>query len=446
MQRRCFAMMALGFGGGHAHPWPGETVPISKVRANLLNAVRAARWIVLLFCLSECPRSVGQQQKLGDLASQSLEDLMNVEVTSVSKKEQKLSRVAAAIFVITKEDIRRSGATNIPDALRIVPGLDVAQIDANTWAISARGLNEQFSDKLLVMIDGRSVYTPTFGGVYWDTLDVPLEDIERIEVVRGPGGTVWGANAVNGVINIITKRSSETRGTLVVAGAGNLAEEFGTVQYGGGLGNRTDYRVYAKYMNQDHLPGLDGKPGGDGWDMLRGGFRLDSTLSSSDQLTIEGNIYGGREGQHVLGLIPEVVTGENAGMSGGDVQAVWNKTYSERAASTLQASFDRYEHQLPFRDNRSTWDVAFQDYFSWGERQNMIWGLDYRYTSHDSNSAAVFYDPSDSKRQLFSGFLQDEFEVIPNQLYFTVGAKLEHNDYNGLDVLPSARLAWQPSQ
>jgi iron complex outermembrane receptor protein len=199
--------------------------------------------------------SAWAQEPAQDLTKLSVEDLMNVEVTSVSKKEQKLSRVAAAIFVISKEDIRRSGATNIPGVLRMVPGLDVAQINANTWAISARGLNEQFSDKLLVMIDGRSVYTPTFGGVYWDALDVPLEDIERIEVVRGPGGTVWGANAVNGVINVITRTASETRGGLVVAGAGNLSEEFATVQYGGGLGKKTDYCAYAKYMNEDHFPG-----------------------------------------------------------------------------------------------------------------------------------------------------------------------------------------------
>src|SRR5712692_6348288 len=168
-----------------------------------------------------------------DLAEASLEDLMNTKVTSVSRKEQKLSKVAAAVYVITQEDIHRSGATNIPDLLRMVPGLDVGQIDANIWAISARGFNLQFANKLLVLIDGRAVYTPLFGGVFWDTQDVPLEDIDRIEVVRGPGGTVWGANAVNGVINVITKSAADTQGGLLTGGGGTQAQGFGTLQYGG---------------------------------------------------------------------------------------------------------------------------------------------------------------------------------------------------------------------
>src|ERR1700694_4370877 len=176
---------------------------------------------------------VWSQEKPKDLAEKSIEDLMNMEVTSVSKKEQKLSNVAAAIFVITQDDIRRSGATNIPDLLRMVPGLDVAQINANTWAISARGFNLEFANKLLVLIDGRAVYTPLFGGVYWDTLDVPLEDIERIEVVRGPGGTVWGANAVNGVINIITKAAADTQGALLTRGRRSQAQGLGTLRGGG---------------------------------------------------------------------------------------------------------------------------------------------------------------------------------------------------------------------
>jgi iron complex outermembrane receptor protein len=386
------------------------------------------------------------QQKNEDLTNKSLEDLMNMDVTSVSKKEQKLSRTAAAVFVITQEDIRQSGATNIPDVLRMVPGMDVAQINANTWAISVRGFNEQFSDKLLVMIDGRSVYTPTFGGVYWDTLDVPLEDIERIEVIRDPGGTVWGANAVNGIINIITKKSSETKGALVVAGAGNIDEELATLQYGGGLGKATGYRVYAKYMNEDHSPGLDGPAGRDDWDLLHGGFRLDSNLSNGDEFMLEGSLYSGREGQGVLGLAPGLVYPENGDLGGGDVQALWNHTYANGSASTLQVSFDRYERTVPFKDDRNTLDMAFQHRFSWGERQDLIVAFDYRYTNHDSNSAAVYYAASDNTRQLFSTSLQDEIALIQNHLYFTVGTKLEHNDYNGFDVLPSARLAWQPNQ
>lgn len=391
----------------------------------------------------QAPQNTASPQT--DLTQVSIENLMNMEVTSVSKKEQKLSRTAAAVFVITQEDIRRSGATNIPDVLRMVPGLDVAQINANAWAISARGFNEQFSDKLLVMIDGRSVYTPTFGGVYWDTFDVPLEDIERIEVIRGPGGTVWGANAVNGVINVITKKASETQGGLVVAGGGNADEEMGTLQYGGDLGGSTDYRAYAKYMNEDHSPGLDGAPAGDGWDMLRGGFRLDSALSTDDKLTMEGSVYGGREGQGFLGLAPGLVTSEFGDLGGGDLEAFWNHTYSEQSASTLQVSFDRYERTVPFKDDRNTMDVTFQHYFPWGERQNLIWGAEYRFTNHDSNSAAVFYAAYDNSGEFYSTFVQDEIVVVRDSLYFTAGTKLEHNNYNSFDLLPSARLAWQPN-
>jgi iron complex outermembrane receptor protein len=210
---------------------------------------------------------------------------MNVEVTSVSKKEQKRSEVAAAIFVITPEDIRRSGATGIPDLLRMVPGLDVAQINANTWAISARGFNFQFENKLLVLIDGRAVYTPLFGGVNGDTQDVPWEDIERIEVIRGPGGTIWGANAVSGVINIITKKAADTSGTLMVAGGGTHEQGFGTTQYGGKIGEGEKYRIFAKYLNDGAFSDLNGQDAGDDWHLLYGGFRIDSELSPKDAVT-----------------------------------------------------------------------------------------------------------------------------------------------------------------
>jgi iron complex outermembrane recepter protein len=228
------------------------------------------------------------QEKAKDLGNTSIEDLMNIEVTSVSKKEQKLSSVAAAIFVITQEDIRHSGATGIPDLLRMAPGLDVAQINGSTWAIGARGFNQQFSNKLLVMIDRRIVYTPNFAGVYWDSVDLPLEDIDRIEVIRGSGGSVWGVNAVNGIISIFTKKAGDTHGGLVETTGGSQVQGAGTVQYGGQLGKETDYRVFTKYFNKYHMQDLSGQSGADGWHMLRAGFRADSALSSKDGLTVQG--------------------------------------------------------------------------------------------------------------------------------------------------------------
>src|ERR1700730_1462710 len=301
---------------------------------------------------------VWSQEKPKDLAEKSIEDLMNMEVTSVSKKEQKLSSVAAAIFVITQEDIRRSGATNLPDLLRMVPGLDVAQINANTWAISARGFNLEFANKLLVLVDGRAVYTPLFGCVYCDTLDVPLEDIEQIEVIRGPGGTVWGANAVNGVINIITKSAAETQGGLITAGGGTQAEGFGTVQYGGKIKEHNSYRIFAKYLNDDHLPDLNGQNGDDGWHLLHGGFRADTTLSARDSLITEGDIYNGRGGATFVHCVLSPPENINvlvlAILSGGTVVTRWSHIFSSRRDITLQFYFDKYNRDAPqladFRD------------------------------------------------------------------------------------------------
>lgn len=231
------------------------------------------------------------------LSSMSIQDLLNVEVTSVSKTQQKISDTAAAVYVITQEEIQSSGATNIPDLLHMVPGMDVAQINSNTWAISARGFNGRYADDLMVLLDGRSIYMPTSGGVYRDIVDVPLEDIDRIEVVRSSGGSIWGANAVNGVINIITKKAAEPKGAMVEAGAGNLQPALGTVQYGGAAGKETDYRIYSKYFSESQLPGISGGDGADGWNLLRSGFRVDSRVSTKDRLTVQGDIYEGREDQ-----------------------------------------------------------------------------------------------------------------------------------------------------
>ena len=402
---------------------------------------------VLLLLLLSVP-SFAQQP---DLTQLSLEDLMNVQVTSVSKKEQKLSRTASAIFVISAEDIRRSGATNIPDLLRMVPGVDVAQIDANKWAVSVRGLNSLYSNHLLVLLDGRNVYSLTFGGVYWDVLDLPLEDIERIEVIRGPGGTIWGANAVNGVINIITKKASETKGGMVVAGGGNLDQGFGSVQYGGGLGRRTDYRIFSKYLNQDHLPGIGGADGGDGWHLLRGGFRTDSRLSAKDTMTVQGDLYNGEESSPAL-FLPSVLSPGRAGMestinlSGGSLQSDWNHVFSARSAALLQVSFDRYKRDDVIGEQRSTLALDFQHHFAWGNRQDVVWGGGYTYTHSDTQGNFTFsLDPANQNLQLFSAFIQDEIALLPDKLYLTLGTKLEHNVFSGFTLMPSVRASWTPS-
>jgi len=391
------------------------------------------------------------QQNSTDLTSKSIEDLMNVQVTSVSKNEQTLSRTASAIFVITAEDIARSGARSIPDLLRMVPGMDVAQINANTWAVSARGLNGEFSNELLVMVDGRTVYIPTFGGVYWDVLNIPLDDIERIEVIRGPGGTIWGANAVNGVVNIITKKAAETHGALIVAGGGSLDQGFGVTQYGGTLGKNTDYRVYTKYLNEAELPGLNGQSGGDGWHLVSGGFRVDSTLSSKDTLTVQGSMYAGREGNPSLRL--QSVTSPDrqevdpeVDLSGGFLQLAWNHTFSDRSDTSLQISYDEFKRPDVLDEGRYTLNFDFQHHFKLGQRQSLVWGLGYRYSSsHTNGGLTMTLNPADLNTQIGSSFIQDEIAISPDRLYLTVGTKLEHDYYRGFVLLPSARLTWQPS-
>jgi iron complex outermembrane receptor protein len=418
------------------------------VRLSASQAGRAAALVTLVVSLA-LPALC--QQKPEDLTNQTIEDLMSIQVTSVSKTEQKLSQTASAIFVITQEDIRNSGATNIPDLLRTVPGLDVAQINANTWAITARGFNGRFSNKLLVLVDGRTVYTPTFGGVFWDVLDLPLEDIQRIEVIRGPGGSVWGANAVNGVINIITKNASETHGGLVVAGGGDVDQGFGTIQYGGKAVGNTDYRVYAKYLNQDHFPDATGPDGGDGWHMLQSGFRTDSVLSSKDTLMFQGNLYSAREGTPSTYLPSVTATAlQNnellVNLSGGSLQGIWNHTLSPHSDTSLQISYDAYQRNDTLGEGRRTLDLDFQHHFSGWARQKIVWGLNYSYSaSHSVGSFTASLSPADLATQLFGLFIQDEIAILPDRLFLTLGTKVEHNYYTGFDLLPSARVAWTPS-
>jgi len=384
-----------------------------------------------------------------DLTQVSIENLMNMQVTSVSKKEQKLSQVAAAIFVITQEDIQRSGATNIPDLLRMVPGLDVGQINANTWAVSARGFNHELADKLLVLIDGRAVYTPINAGVNWDTQDVPLEDIERIEVIRGPGGTVWGANAVNGVINIITSSAADLQGALITLGGGTTDQVVGTAQYGGRIGNYTSYRVFAKYHNHNHSPDLLDDDEVDDWHLLHGGFRTDTDLSKKDALTIQGDLYTGSEGASIVHIAsidpPDNLNVERlANLSGGNILSRWKHTFSDRSDATLQIYFDRYARHGPENDEvRNTVDFDFEHHLALGGRNDLIWGVGYRHSADQTvGTIDLAFVPASRTIDTFSWFAQDEITLKPDRVFLTVGTKLEHSDFAHFEIQPSVRVAW----
>jgi iron complex outermembrane receptor protein len=389
------------------------------------------------------------QETPKDLGNKSIEDLMNIEVTSVSKKEQKLSRTAAAVFVITQEDIRRSGATNISDLLRIVPGLDVAQVNGSTWAISSRGFNDEFANKLLVLIDGRTVYSPLFSGVFWDAQQVPMEMIDRIEVIRGPGAAVWGANAVNGVINITTKKASDTQGGLISVGGGTHERGFGTAEFGGKLASDTYYRAYINAFDRNHLIGFAGLSGQDDWDMYHTGFRVDSKLGAKDSITVQGDAYKGSEGE----IIPAVTSFQppqpqilhlRQDFGGWDFLSRWDHAISPSSQTTLQVYFDRTSRaDVTNGEGRNTFDVDLQHHIAWGDRQDFVWGLGYRTTSDDiRGSFKVSFNPPTETHQLFSSFVQDEISVVPQRFYVTIGARLEHNDFSGFGVQPNASLAW----
>ena len=381
-----------------------------------------------------------------DLTELSLEELMNIEITSVSKKPEKLADAAAAIFVITQEDIRRSGVTSIPEALRMVPGINVARIDSNKWAITSRGFNGRFANKLLVLIDGRSVYAPSFSGVYWEVQDTLMEDLDRIEVIRGPGATLWGANAVNGVINIITKSAADTQGGLVALGAGTEERGFGGVRYGMAMGKSTYGRFYAKGFKRDEFVYTTGDDAGDDWEMLRGGFRLDSLLYDRDPVTVQGDIYQGDINQTLnLAMLPAPYSNifeDKSEVSGWNLLTRWQHTLSPTSDFTLQAYYDRTDREdTLYGEIRDTFDIDLQHQFAAGERHEVIWGLGYRYTHDDITS---ILDPESRSDELFSAFVQDKITLMEDCLWLTIGSKFEHNDYTGYEIQPNARLFWAP--
>jgi iron complex outermembrane receptor protein len=379
------------------------------------------------------------------------EQLFNAKVTSVSKSSQTLLDAPAAVFVLTGEDIMRSGATSIPEALRLVPGVQVARVNANSWAISVRGFNNGLANKLLVLIDGRTVYDPLYSGVYWDIQDTVLEDIDRIEVIRGPGAALWGANAVDGVINIITKQAKDTQGTLASGIAGNQ-DNMGEGRYGGKLGDNGYYRVYGKYLNRDDEDTLKNGDAHDAETEGRGGFRADwkNNDESKDDYTLQGDVYNNGESQYrntsfftapFTRLALEDVTAH-----GGNILGRWNRTLSEDSKFTLQSYVDYTDRdQLLLSDQRTTFDIDAQYEFPQMDWNKFIVGGGYRYSADTLNlSPLVTARDSGATTNLFNSFIQDKITLVPKTWFLTLGSKFEHNNYSGFELEPDARLQWQP--
>lgn len=419
------------------------------------RAVRFSAIVILSFLLAGLftrsrAGSPQQDPQSGEpLKHLSLEELGNVEVTSVSKDPHQVLKTPAAIFVITQEDIRRSGATSIPDALRLAPGVQVARIDADHWSVSIRGFAGQFSKSLLVLIDGRSVYTPLYEGVYWNVQNVMLDDVERIEVIRGPGGTIWGANAVNGVINIITKSAEETHGTVATLGGGNVDQATGAIRYGGSVGN-LNYRIYG----MGSIGGPEFHSDGDGFDRNRlgqMGFHADWKKDKQNAFTLQGDIYRQDNGERLslASFSPpaQTILDDTGYFSGGNLLARWKHT-SEGSDIQIQAYFDRTNLQdLEIGETRDTFDVDFVQHARIHGDQELTWGLGARVSPSNfiQTSPAVNFTPQKQVDTIYSGFLQYELPIIRDKLTLIGGTKLEHNNFSGFDYQPSGRLLWTPT-
>ena len=394
--------------------------------------------------------AVAADREVNALTDLSLEELSDLTITSVSKRAERLSDAASSVFVITGDDIRRSGATSLAEALRLAPNLQVARGNANGWAISARGFNSGSADKLLVLVDGRSVYSPLFSGVFWDVQDLVLQDVERIEVISGPGGTLWGVNAVNGVINVITRRAAETQGTLVAAEGGNR-EAQAALRQGGTVGGNGHWRIYAKESHRSSTETAGGQTVDDAMHIAQAGFRADWSMPL-DKISLHGDAYRGKLGQPLPGTI--AVTGvafalDDIRVSGANLVGRWERQLGSNSSVSGQISYDHVERDNPpfFFDRLDVVDVQMQHAWQAAPGHSLVWGGQYRYAKDRvaSNTPFFAFLPPHLGQAWASVFAQDEINLTPT-LRLTVGARVEHNDYTGSDFLPALRLAWKPVQ
>lgn len=376
-----------------------------------------------------------------ELKKLSVEQLMDISVTLVSRVPQKLSQSASAIQVITQDDIKHSAATNLPEALRLATNLQATQLSSRHWIISARGFNATFSNKLLVMIDGRTVYSPLFAGVFWDAQDVLLEDVDHIEVISGPGGALWGANAVNGVINIITKSAKDTKGLYVSGAIGTFLKDNIQARYGGDLGSKISYRVYSQYYDRNNtiLPG--GKDNADSWRFSQSGFVMDWNLDKTNAFNIQGNFYAGRESKNPA---PSSIDGQN-------IMGKWSHSFSDRSNLIVRGYVDRtWRIDIPstINDKLITYDLDLQHDFPVGRAHHFLWGLEYRFINdrvdHSTQNLALL--PPHRNMHVFSGFAQDEISFLNDRFKVTVGTKVQQSSFTSFEVLPNIRLAFTPYQ
>lgn len=393
----------------------------------------------LLVSALSCPAQSTAVPDIAKLKRLSLEDLMNLEVVSVSRHPEKAAETASAIRVVTGEEIRRSGAATLPQALRLASNLHAQQLSSSYWTISARGLNQTTatSNKLLVMIDGRTIYTPLVSGTYWDQRDVFLPDVDRIEVISGPGGSAWGANAVNGVINIRTKSSAATQGGLLYGGAGIEERVLGGFRYGGTLGESGHYRVYAKHLDYDGGQRSNGTDARNRWVLSQTGFRTDTQPFAGSSVVVQGDLYTGWIQQ------PTSARGE---LDGGNLTAKWTQAIAPGSTFIAQAFYDSARRGAPttFGDRLDTVDVDLQHESLFGrDRHRVVWGGGHRINNDKvRNLATQAFLPAELRHELTTAFVHTEWTLVPERLRLIVGSKYEHNTYSGAEHQPNVRVAW----
>lgn len=413
----------------------------------------AAFMLVVLLPLSAFSYPQAEAETV-ELIGLSLEELLQVTVTTAARKPQSLSSTPAAIFVVSQEDIQRSGARTIPDILRMVPGLQVQQVDASSWAVTSRGSNGIFANKLLVLMDGRTVYSPMFSGVRWDRQDTDLASIDRIEVIRGPGAAMWGANAVNGVINIITKHTRETEGFEADAAVSSLTSIETTARWGGAAGDDFHYRAYGKYFDRNgYAPEVNGDSYDD-WDMWRIGGRFDWSVNPNDEITLIAEAYDGSVGDNILqnSVTPpyQTITDVSDNASGQFALVSWNRILSDRSDFQLKMYVDHAERdQIAPEEELDTVDVDFQHHFKFGSRHDLVWGLGLRHAEDETTgSETISLVPESRTQRQYSGFIQDEIRLYQEKLYLTVGTKVEKNNFSqsNTEWSPNVRLSWLMNQ